>query len=353
MSSSIGSPEKDTGAVVKRRRVTPVRAGIVLFVGSLVLTIALLEGAARLAVLLQYGQSDSGFYHIFKYEPFLGTRSNERFLATYPPKGSNYRVLILGGSTADQLSSVSQEVYAKLFSRLTTRPVEVVNFAQAGAISSQEAIMLARYGLRLRPDLVIAIDGANDVVAMTKGATPGIPYTAGHVRFAIERPFSNAIVAVGRHSQFINVLRKLRERREEVARQSDNEAIDRVDRALGEYLANQSDMEAMARGVGAKFVTVLQPYIHLRRSNTENERALPAMTNYAYRRDFMIKVLQRFRTALAQRERGATAFFIDSTYAFDGSSVDCFRDEVHLRSAGMRLLLDHVVNELARYAIFR
>jgi hypothetical protein len=312
---------------------------------SILLLIALLEGVTRVAVLVKYGQQDKGFYHIFSYETFLVSRSNERFLFTYAPKTDRFRILIIGGSTADQLSGMSQEFYARLFATLTNKPVEVINFAQAGNISSQELVMLARYGLRLEPDLVIAIDGVNDIVSMTKGMPPGIPYTDAYVQLAMNHPFLNAIVNVARHSQFVNALRKLSERREEKAQQSDANA---VSLAIAEYIANHSAMAAVANGIGAKFVTVLQPYIHLRQTNTANERALRAMTNYAYRKKFMTEVLSRLRAELLRQDRGANATFIDSTSACDRSTEDCFVDEVHLTFHGKELLLLHIANELHR-----
>ena len=64
-----------------------------------------------------------------------------------------------------------------------------------------------------------------DIVAMTKGLPPGIPYTDAYVQMAMNHPFLNAIVAVAQHSQFVNALRKLKERREEKALQSDANAV--------------------------------------------------------------------------------------------------------------------------------
>jgi hypothetical protein len=326
------------------RNLSFLQLQLVLGLGTIVALIVLLEGGARLAVLYRYGRHDTGFHHIFKYEPFLVAQSNERFLMPYAPKSDRFRILILGGSTANGLADVSREFYSKIFAKLTTKPVEVINFAQPGFISSQELIMLARYGFRVEPDLVIVLDGVNDIRTMTKGRSPGIPYTNAWVETAVNRPFLNALLAIGRHSQFLNVLRKLEERREERAMQLDARALDF---AIAEYLTNHSAMEAMARGLGAKFVTALQPYIHLRRVNTANELALPVMTNYAYRREWLTEAMRRLRTELWRHARGANAAFIDSTSAFDNSTDDCFVNEVHLTGQGEKLLLIHIANELA------
>ncbi len=317
---------------------------LLLCVGGALLMLGVLEVGARLAVFLRYGNQNEGFHHIFKYEPFLGVRTNDRFLLRYPERRADeLRVLILGGSTADSLVDVGYEAYSQLFGDVSGRRTQVINFAQGGAISSQQVIMLARYGVRLHPDIVIAVDGANDIVAMTKGAPPGIPYTDGYVEMAVHHPFMNAAFAIGRYSQFLNVFRKIRERRDESARQSDGRAVDSM---VSEYLANQAAMHAIASGIGAQFVTVLQPYLHLRRVNTPNELKLRAQTNYAYRKVFMATVLARLRTELAQQTEGTNRIFLDGSRAFDGSTEDCFIDEVHLTGQGKRLLVGYIAEHL-------
>jgi hypothetical protein len=343
LSDRVGDHEKAAGHLARAGRFGSLRARLVLSLSSILLLIAVLEGVTRIAVLLKYGKHDHGFYHVFSYETFLGARTNERFRLAYAPKADRFRILILGGSTANQLSGMPQESFAPLSARLTTKSVEVINFAQGGSISSQELIMFARYGLRLEPDLVIVIDGINDIVAMTKGMPPGVPYTDAYVHLAMNRPFLNAIVTVVRHSQFVNAFRKLNERRQERALQLDANAVNLV---IAEYIANHSAMAAIANGIGAKFVTVLQPYIHLRQTNTANEKALPAIANYAYRKEFMTDVLSRLRAELSSQERRANASFIDSISVCDRSTEDCFVDEAHLTAHGNRLLLLHIANSL-------
>jgi hypothetical protein len=345
LSVRVGDQTKANGHSARAGRFGSLRARLLLALCSILLLIAFLEGVTRIAVLLAYGQQDKGFHHIFTYETFLVARTNERFRFTYAPKVDHFRILILGGSTADNLSRMSPEFYARVFEKLTNKPLEVINFAQAGSISSQELVMLARYGLRVEPDLVIAIDGVNDIVGMTKGMPPGIPYTDAYVQLAMNHPFLNAVVTVAQRSQFVNALRKLKERREEKALQLNANA---VSLAVAEYITNQSAMATVADGIGAKFVTVLQPYIHLRKTNTPNERALRAMTNYAYRKKFMTDVLSSLSTQLSRRDRGPSAAFIDSTSFCDESTKDCFVDEAHLTFHGNELLLLHIANELDR-----
>jgi hypothetical protein len=159
----------DVGPGTARRSAfTPLRGMVVLCVLSVLVLIIALEIGARVAVYLSYGKQDHGFHHVFTYEPYLGTRTNERFRAAYPAKGDAFRVLVLGGSVANHLAAVPEHVVRDIFAQVTPRRLEVLNFAQSGHTAAQEAIMLAIYGLRVEPDLIVAVDGANDLVAMTK-----------------------------------------------------------------------------------------------------------------------------------------------------------------------------------------
>jgi hypothetical protein len=159
----------------------------------------------------------------------------------------------------------------------------------------------------------------------------------------MNHPLLNGFFAMVRHSQFLNVVRKMHERREEIAAQTDTAALDH---AVSEYLTNHDTMEAMARGIDARIVAVLQPYIHLRRTITSRERALRVMKNYAYRKDFMSGAMTRLREDMAARTRRPHARFVDGTIAFDGSTEECFVDEVHLTRRGGVLLLRHVAAAL-------
>ena len=117
---------------------------------------------------------------------------------------------------------------------------------------------------------------------------------------------------------------------------------------ITEYLRNRAAMAAMAEGIGARFVTVLQPYIHLRKTLTANEKTLPSMSNYAYRDEFMKMAMRRLRSELAQQGLGNNAIFIDGTTAFDQANEDCFIDEVHLTRRGNELLLQHITDGLSQ-----
>ena len=86
-----------------------------------------------------------------------------------------------------------------------------------------------------------------------------------------------------------------------VAQLADAKAVDGM---TTEYLLNQDSMEAMSRGINAKFVSVLQPYLHLRRKTTASENSLLAQRIYGYRQEAMTTAFRRLDLELARHRRG-------------------------------------------------
>jgi hypothetical protein len=105
-------------------------------------------------------------------------------------------------------------------------------------------------------------------------------------------------------------------------------------------------MSAISAGIGAQFVSVLQPYIHLRKTPTATEKMDQSTTDYAFRKDFMKATFQRLRSELDRQQLGSHSTFIDSTTAFDQSTEDCFYDEVHLTRRGNELLVQYITDHL-------
>ena len=68
---------------------------------------------------------------------------------------------MIGGSTAGNFPN---EILEKSLTEKLDRNVKVFNGAYGGYISTQELIILTRYGNKLRPDLVINLNGGNDIL---------------------------------------------------------------------------------------------------------------------------------------------------------------------------------------------
>lgn len=129
-------------------------------------------------------------YVYWRHEPFTGKHINvsDQGLRrtwnrrTQPDKpGIRYKIWCFGGSTMwgegdrDEFTIPSQ-ISRILSDRFPAIQVEVSNFGEAGYVSTQELITLY---LQLRkgdrPDLVIFLDGANDVYSGYHNAAAGLP----------------------------------------------------------------------------------------------------------------------------------------------------------------------------------
>ena len=112
---------------------------------------SLLELSARLYSHYTYGSHNREMYWKFKhvkYEPFLMFNEDwgdPSFDKIYPPKGNKFRVIILGGSTANRIPN---ELVREELEKVIQKEVEVINMARHGYIINQERIALLLYGIK-------------------------------------------------------------------------------------------------------------------------------------------------------------------------------------------------------------
>ncbi|MFN0129301.1 MAG: hypothetical protein ACKV19_21755 [Verrucomicrobiales bacterium] len=322
-----------------RRRVRSLWAKLALVIIPTGLVLGGLEAAARLYVWKRYGHQNHGMNWRFHYEPYILTRTDDRLADPVPPDDGSFRVLVIGGSTAALLPSGALE---EALSPVVGRRVVVINRAQGGYILNQERLTLLLHGLRTRPDLLLTLDGANDIVTASKTQRPGIAYANDFVALGVERPVLNGALGLIRDSQFINCLNKLRERGIEGTAQTDEALLTRTMDHCEEALHS---MAIIAKGLDIPHYMVLQPYLHLKANLSPDERAVADA--YAYRGDYMSKGFRALRERLAQSPLPPNARFVDATRAFDSTPDVCFIDEVHLTEAGNRALVSFIAQAVA------
>lgn len=333
--------ETSPPATPKKYQLRSRKAKWLLALGSIIVVFGLLEVAARIYVARKYGKATFGMNWKFSYEPYLITRTDDRLEVAVPPKSEKFRVLLIGGSTA---SLVPPQFLADAFTRTLNRDTEVVNLGQGGYILNQERIMLALHGIKLKPDLVITLDGNNDIMSTAKTGKPGLPYSDGFVRMAVEQPIANGLFGFLRESQFINCLNKLRERKYEKQIQGDTSLLDATIAHVGE---TQEAISVMSHGLGAPHVMVVQPYLHLRKTVRPEEKEIVDV--FAYRADYTGKGIRGIYDHLVktQAQHAGETYVIDGTKAFDASEAVCFTDEAHLTEEGNRILCDYIAKSLS------
>ena len=144
----------------------------------------------------------------------LGLRGKE---TTIEKPAGRFRIAVLGGSTAWGLgaSSDAKTVPGQLETILAEtypgRDIEVLNAAQIGYVSTQELIYFQRVISPMQPDLVVLLDGYNDINADFMNIEPGWPQNAALLRSRYEAswkvlPARYNLDALLRRSRFLAVI---------------------------------------------------------------------------------------------------------------------------------------------------
>jgi hypothetical protein len=316
-----------------------MRSRIALALVSCVVAVLAIEGLARVALRLTRGRSTIGLFERsrqLEYQPFTMFGPDwDAILGPYRRAGSAstrpLRVLLLGGSTAALFPPAA---LADAIREAHGAPAEVIVAAHGGYNARQELVLAALWASALAPDVVVTLDGANDLGHRIHG-TPGQAfYLDDAYRVALKRPLAAPFAYLLRRSQAFHALRRLVERRR--VRDADAYAD-----ALEPYLSAQRSLNVLARGLPARRVLVLQPFLAFKRPLSPDEARFDT---YRYREAVLITLFDR----LHERLRGLAAedqvTYVDARWAFEGVPDTVFTDEVHLAS-------DESYRRLARYIV--
>lgn len=220
--------------------------------------------------------------------------------------GKKTRIAIVGASVAwgAYASSVDRTYFAVVGRELEARglPVEFDIVATGAWKSSQELAALRWYLKRQSPSWIVLLDGLND---LTIGATVD--------SFVNE----NVTFADGRVATHVG----------------DYEA-----RVLS-YLSNMEQAAALADGVGARLLVVLQPSLIEKAHWTRLEEVLARNTLASFPSgEQMALCYGAMRHGLAQLERAGKLSWLDASHPFDQETATTFTDIWHFADRGQELL---------------
>lgn len=309
-----------------------------LVIGSIVFVCFFLEFGARGLIYLKYGSADKGMHLNYSYEPYFVHASYDGPYHFVSPKNKNdFHIVVVGGSTA---ANLPEDMVIQAFLQHTDKNIRVFNLAKAGFIVNQQIISLGLYASGLSPDLIISLDGANDIVTYSKTGVVGKPYHTGFIKFSVEHPFLNMGAWFLRNSRFCNAVLKLKERGQERAN------VDQLDMAplFDGYMAGLRSIATFSKGLGASYVAVLQPHVQLRQTMTAEEAALLNVQNYLYRKVFMRDAFSTLNQKMTRFFDDENILYLNGYTAFDDTDKTCFVDEVHLTPVGNEKLLSFIVN---------
>jgi lysophospholipase L1-like esterase len=238
------------------------------------------------------------------------------------------------------------------------RAVDVTNHSEIGYVSTQELLWLA---LRLRagecPDLVIAYDGANEILSAQQNGVAGWPQHESNRRDAFDAQRSRArsivesVRLLVRESSMFRLAKALRARLGgppespalETQQPGTSPSLDALAGAvLDTYEANQRLIEALAASYGFDVMFVWQPAIFTKVAATPFER--DEINKYAALQPLFTAVYDRVRERADQRRLPPDT--LDLSRLFDDDARTRFADFCHLTEASnaivARALADHV-----------
>jgi lysophospholipase L1-like esterase len=298
--------------------------------------IIFLEVSARIYIGYKYGTQNAGLEMrtlYLKYEPYVmyGKEWKKVFLNHINELDIDaLNVLLLGGSTAE---SFPVEILEKSLSKSLNQDVKVFNGAMGGYISSQEMVILTKYGYKLKPDLVINLNGANDLIhSIRTNNSPGTFHLNSTFELFITKPLFAPIIKTLQFSQLYNGLVRLKSRNIDYKIENYLEYVDI-------YLDNIVNMKIFSEGIGAEYFNILQPHVEFKEIKNKNEINF---TSYDYRSE-IVKELYEFVKNKSNSNDEIKEIFFDSTLIYEKNKEYIFTDDVHfVDNKGYEILSDFI-----------
>lgn len=294
---------------------------------GLVAILLLIEVAVRVVVFSLRGSSTAGQRERTRnlhYQPFVmfGPDWDANLPAARNDRSPRTpTVLLVGGSTAAYFPT---DILARaLDRRFPGRSTRVINGAFGGYVARQEVVVASLWGPPLRPDLVISLDGANDIDHRLRVDRAGTFVLDATYRALLTRPLAGPFVYLLTESQAYNALVRAMARRRLGGWEQYRDAIP-------VYVAAQHSLNVLAAGMGAARLMALQPFVGFKPALSPQEAAFTA---YRYREPVvkaLFELANRELAALAQRD-GVS--YLDARLTFAAVTETIFSDDVHFRDA--------------------
>ena len=295
-----------------------------------------IEVSSRIYIYLKYSTQYAGMEMknmYLKYEPYVmyGKEWRNVFKNFEESKNSeDVNILLLGGSVAENFPTEILENYLK--KKFKTN-VKVFNGAMSGYISTQEMVILTRYGHKLKPDIIININGSNDITqSIREDNSPGAFYLNKTYELFLTKPILAPLIKLLQYSQFYNGLLRLQERYVDFKNNDYSEFI-------SVYLENVENMKLFSQAIGSKYYNFLQPNVLFKSKKHENEKNFTA---FNYRSEIITDLYQDVIRTTNNNEKFKNYFF-DTTLIYNNNEEHIFSDDVHfVNNDGYEILADFI-----------
>lgn len=305
-----------------------------------------LEIGARIYLEIKLGDQNAGLpmrNKNLEYKPFVMYGENwdqifKNFINDL--NEDDFNVLLIGGSTAENFP---EEILEKSLKKKLNTNVKVFNAGYGGYISSQELIILTRYANKLKPNLVINLNGANDIIhSLKKNVEPGTFYLNNTYKLFLTKPYFAPLFKVLQSSQLYNAYSRISERKKE----KKYSLADYIAH-LNVYLDNVESMSVFCKGLKIRYLNILQPHVIFKTLKHENEKNFTLL-------NYRSEIVKNLYSTVKNRVKNNNQFkniFLDSTLIFQNNDEYIFSDDVHFvrtTNKGYYLLADFISNNLIK-----
>jgi len=285
------------------------------------------------------------------------------------PKIAKVKILIIGGSVAfgAYASNISNTYFAQVHDFLVSKGLSVATYVLAAGAwkSDQEIIALLNYGLSVKPDIVVFVNGLNDLIGTGEA---GVPYdwdkfyniddistkrllyfVNSRIGHRVNRLFeglntTKVIVQIKKHL----MRNALKQKTDHYFVGGKNYDLSKQDYRsnIRRYLANMEIAKAMAHYYHFKIMYVLQPFCALKQNPSFLEKEILIAYGDAMFFDKLIKAYDEIRQGLKSLSDNQCAYFLDCSDISSREQQTVFCDLWHFSDIGHRLLSGCLLKEL-------
>ncbi|MEX2590037.1 MAG: SGNH/GDSL hydrolase family protein, partial [Chitinophagales bacterium] len=280
-------------------------------------------------------------YYLFKTGKNLNQHGFKTNYSTVSENNDNYRILLLGGSVArgyEADSTIAVFLEKELERQIPGKNFEVINAGISAFVLQQEFILLQSIGMVYKPDMVIGVDGYNDIATQWynrfyDSPHPLPPHHWGDFRVIRDNRFKSK--PYSRFAYFFKNVDRLKAflLRKKIDSNIDcNSQNDELKEFISTYRKITLDIKAYCKGYKIPYFQFVQPLQFY--NNTSNFNKLDCREQrYFQRYELLNKLASQYG-------------FMYSLNAVIPIEKHWWKDECHVSNKGNALLAKEITNFL-------
>lgn len=343
----------------------------IIFAGAAILIfLVILEGASRLynyfqkdslqsigREVLAFNVEDLSPYVLFRKLPSLEMRGDGDFFYEFDDEKvtgqkapGEYRIFIMGGSVAKGYgASVPEKKFHRLLENLLNenrppqvkRTYNVVSAGRLGYVSAQELVLLLMGTLDFHPDMVIHLNGFNDIIAVTQyQETPGYPfYFQSMVRAIKSVKIGRVLDSALEQSALLSNVSQMMKKYKPGPGNYSSMNITR------HYARNMGQIAQMLRSSGIEAYFFLQPTIYDKKIKSPEEQNFIDQRRIQ-NRQVLLNTYPLLADSLNRISEEHQVHWSDFRGVFDGVPEKVFNDSAHFNDRGQEVLAKAMYEEI-------